>query len=59
MGLFELAREEGILEGKIEGREEQTIAFAKSMLFNGESIDKIILYTGLSRQVIEQLNMNQ
>ena len=45
----------GKIEGKIEGREERGTEIAKEMLSDGESIDKIIKYTKLSREEIEKL----
>lgn len=53
------ARKDSFSEGKAEGREEgmakRNIEIAKTMLDNGEAIDKIILYTGLSEEDIKQL----
>jgi len=40
---------------KAEGREEKAIEFARKMKNNGESIDKIIEYTGLTKKQIEEL----
>ncbi len=45
---------EGKVEGKIEGKVERNIEIAKTMKQNGESIDKIILYTGLTKEQIEK-----
>lgn len=42
-------------EGKEEGREEGILNVAKQMKLDKESIDKIIRYTGLSKEEIEQL----
>ena len=42
-------------EGKEEGRKEGTIQIARAMLKQGESIDKIIQYTGLTQDEIEVL----
>ena len=43
-------------EGLAKGMEKGKAEIAKSMLDNGESIDKIMLYTGLSKKDIEILN---
>ncbi len=48
-------REEGRAEGREEGMAKRNIEIAKTMLDNGEAIDKIILYTGLSEEDIKQL----
>lgn len=48
-------RAEGIAEGREEGMAKRNIEIAKTMLGNGEAIDKIILYTGLSEEDIKQL----
>lgn len=40
---------------KAEGREEKTLEFARKMKNNGESVDKIIEYTGLTKKQIEEL----
>ena len=45
----------GIEKGRTEGMEKRNIEIAQSMLGNGESIDKVILYTGLSKEDIEKL----
>ena len=46
---------EGMEKGKEEGKEERSIEIAKNMLQDGESIDKIIRYTGLTKEEIEKL----
>ena len=48
-------RAEGIAEGREEGMAKRNIEIARTMLGNGEAIDKIILYTGLSKEDIKQL----
>jgi predicted transposase/invertase (TIGR01784 family) len=48
-------REEGREEGKEEGRKEERIKMAAAMKREGESIDKISKYTGLSKEEIEEL----
>lgn len=53
--LAEDARQEGLQEGRQEGRQEGKIEIAKIMLKDGESIEKIIKYTGLSKEEIENL----
>ena len=42
-------------EGMEKGMEKRNIEIARSMLGNGESIDKIMLYTGLSKEDIENM----
>jgi predicted transposase/invertase (TIGR01784 family) len=42
-------------EGKAEGKEERNIEIARQMKSDGESIEKIIRYTGLSAQDIENM----
>ncbi|MCQ2288524.1 MAG: hypothetical protein MJZ74_05445 [Muribaculaceae bacterium] len=42
-------------EGREEGREEKAVEMARVMLQDGESIDKIIRYTKLSREQIENI----
>ncbi len=46
---------EGRKEGKQEGREEEKIKIAKEMLEDNISIEKIMKYTGLSKEAIEDL----
>ena len=48
-------RAEGRAEGRVEGMEKRNIEIARNMLGNGESIDKIMLYTGLSKEDIEKI----
>ena len=45
-------------KGKKEGREEERSAIAKTMIRDGESIDKIMRWTGLSKETITQLQQN-
>lgn len=45
---------EGREDGRAEGMEKRNIEIARNMLGNGESIDKIMLYTGLSKEDIEK-----
>lgn len=47
--------EEGIVKGREKGREEMAIEMAHNMLQDGEPIDKIMRYTKLSLEQIEQL----
>ena len=42
-------------EGKAEGKAEQSQEIARAMLKAGEPVEKIILYTGLTREEIEKL----
>lgn len=46
---------EGRKDGRAEGMEKRNIEIARNMLGNGESIDKIMLYTGLSKEDIEKI----
>ena len=48
-------RKEGIEEGKLEGQKQNSIEIAKRMLIDGENIEKIVKYTGLTREEIENL----
>lgn len=52
---FAEGMEKGMAEGMEKGMEKRNIEIAKSMLGNGESIDKIMLYTGLPKEDIERL----
>ena len=47
-------RTEGLKKGRTEGLEKQKIATARLMLEDGEPIEKIIKYTGLTRDQIEK-----
>jgi predicted transposase/invertase (TIGR01784 family) len=47
--------EEGIQKGKEKGIQEQKKKMAKMMKQNGEPAEKIIAYTGLTKQVIQRL----
>jgi len=57
---LDTSREEGKIEGRIEGRIEgeknKQIEIAKNMLLDNESIEKIIKYTGLSEDEINEVN---
>ena len=48
-------REQGIAEGRAEGSHSKAIETARTMLADGEPIDKIHKYTGLSTEEIKQL----
>ena len=48
-------RAEGHAEGLVEGREEKAFEMARAMLQDGESIEKIMRYTKLSREQIENM----
>ena len=52
--LLDSSKEEGRAEGRAEGLEEQKLATARLMLEDGEPIEKIIRYTGLTRDQIEK-----
>jgi DNA repair protein RadC len=47
--------ERGIQKGRTEGEKKKALAMARSMKKNGESIEKISLYNGLSKKEIERL----
>ena len=49
------ARKEGLQQGVKEGEKNKSIEFAKEMLANGETIEKIEKYTKLTKEEIEQL----
>ncbi len=42
-------------EGKAEGKEERNVEIARQMKLEGEATEKIVRYTGLSREEIEKL----
>ncbi len=46
---------EGIAEGIAEGKEERNIEIARQMKLDGEPLEKIMRYTGLSVQEIEKI----
>ncbi len=46
-------------EGREEGREQEKIEIAKNMLLDNEPIEKIVKYTNLSKNDIENLNTRQ
>ena len=54
-GAIDTAFDEGKTEGKIEGIIEGKIETAKTMKAEGEPIEKIIRYTGLTRDEINKL----
>ena len=49
------AKTEGRVEGRAEGRKENSIEIAKKMKSENEPIEKIINYTGLTKEEIEKL----
>ena len=49
------AYDEGKIDGKIDGKNERNIEVAKTMILDGETIEKIIKYTGLSKEQIDKL----
>lgn len=49
-------REEGFDEGFEEGRKEKAFEAARLMLQDGLAIEKIICYTGLTREDIESIH---
>jgi predicted transposase/invertase (TIGR01784 family) len=53
--VVDTSREEGILEGIEKGIEKRNIEIAKEMKEAGESIEKIMKYTNLSEEEINEL----
>lgn len=49
------AEQKGRSKGKQEGISERNVEIARAMLANGEPIDKIMHYTDLSKEKIEEL----
>ena len=45
----------GMREAKVEGKIERNIEIAQNMIADGEPIEKIIRYTGLTKKSIENL----
>ena len=56
---IEEGRQEGLQEGIKEGRQEEKLETAKNMIKLGLDIDTIIKVTGLSKEIIEKLNINK
>lgn len=52
---LDTAREEGEEKGRVEGREEEKREIAREMLSADEPIEKIMRFTGLTREQIEEL----
>jgi predicted transposase/invertase (TIGR01784 family) len=53
--VIDTAFDEGKIEGKIEGKLEGKLEMARFMKAAGEPIEKIIRYTGLTREEIERI----
>ena len=51
----EKGRAEGLAEGLAEGRDERSIEIAREMLADGESVEKIMRYTGLTETQIREI----
>ena len=51
----EKGRMKGKEEGRAEGRDERSVEIARKMLSEGECIDKIVMYTGLTNEQIREL----
>ncbi len=49
------ARDKGKQEGKLEGRLEGKLEMVKAMLSNGEPIEKVLQYSGLTHEDVEKL----
>jgi len=56
---LDTARQEGLLEGIEKGIEKEKLEVAKNALKIGLSVDDITQLTGLSRQTIEQIKINE
>ena len=54
-GELAAAREDGIAEGRAEGREEANMEVAKKMLAAGVPVEQIAQFTGLNLEVIGSL----
>ncbi|MGN0734428.1 MAG: hypothetical protein ACI4LP_01280, partial [Anaerovoracaceae bacterium] len=52
---MELGLEQGLEQGRTEGEAVATMKLARAMKAEGESVDKIIKFTGLSAEEIEKL----
>jgi len=48
-------RQEGLREGRQEGRQVREVEIARSMIADGEPIEKIMRYTGLTQAEIDRL----
>ena len=47
--------EEGLAKGLAKGREEGLLSVARGLLADGDSIDRIVKVTGLTREAVENL----
>ena len=52
---LELGLERGLEQGRTEGEAAATVKLARAMKADGESVDKIVKYTGLSADEVERL----
>ena len=59
VALINKGRAEGRVEGRAEGEKLGKLAMAKNMLAFGEDINKIVCFTGLSFDEIEELQLNK
>ena len=50
------AKRQGMQEGRVEGELAKALAIAQNMITDGEPIDKIMRYTGLTREEVEALH---
>ena len=48
-------RAEGLQEGRAEGEKMQKLKMAEMMLEDGESVEKVMRYTGFTREQVESL----
>jgi predicted transposase/invertase (TIGR01784 family) len=53
--LFRDEHEEGLKEGREEGRQEAQRLIAKALLSAGDSVEKVMTITGLTRAEVEAL----
>ena len=52
---YNTGKEDGLKERKLEGEHQRSIEIAKNMLAANEPLEKIITYTGLSKEEISNL----
>jgi predicted transposase/invertase (TIGR01784 family) len=57
MSAAQRLRQEGEKLGVLKGRQEGSIQIAKEMLKEHESIEKIVRYTGLSKEEIQHIKL--
>jgi len=57
--MFQMDMDHNLIAARDEGRDEEKLAIARSLLADGDAIEKIIRVTGLTRKVVEGLNTNK